>query len=107
MRTLRFIVDGKNIIEDPSCDFTGLFPGRNDHIRAEFIFSSEWENAIKVASFRSINDDEFPPQALEKDDSCIIPTEALNRVVFKIQVLGRYYTKSLRTNILKVYQRGG
>ena len=42
MRTLRFIVDNEIIKQDPSCDFTGLFPGKNPNIKAEFVFSDEW-----------------------------------------------------------------
>ena len=29
MRTLRFIVENGSIKQDPTCNFSGLFPGRN------------------------------------------------------------------------------
>lgn len=111
MRTLRFIVNNDSIERDPSCDFGGLFPGRNPEIRAEFIFSDEWKNTVKVASFWSMLDAEYDPQVLN-DDSCIIPTEALSRASFKIQVLGKknklaYDQKILSTNKLTIRQTGG
>lgn len=43
MRTLRFIVNDKNIKQDPTCDFSGLFPGKNSNVRAEFFIFSRME----------------------------------------------------------------
>ena len=111
MRTLRFIVEDEVIKQDPSCDFSGLFPGRNPYVLAEFVFSSEWENSVKVAAFWSMLDTEYEPQVLH-NDSCIIPTEALSRTSFKIQVLGkkdksRFNSTTLSTNKLTVRQTGG
>ena len=111
MRILRFLVNGKAIKQDPSCDFTGLFPGRNPNVKAEFVFSNEWENTVKVAAFWSMLDSEYEPQLLE-DDCCIIPEEALSRASFKIQVFGKkrmpaYNSTMLSTNKLTVRQTGG
>ena len=111
MRTLRFIVDDGLIRQDPSCDFSGLFPGRNPDVRAEFIFSSEWKKSVKVAAFWSMLDTEYEPQVIN-GDSCTIPEEALSRASFKIQVLGKkgtsaFNTTTLSTNKLTVRQAGG
>lgn len=111
MRILRFIVDNESIKQDPSCDFSGLFPGKNPDVRAEFIFSSEWENAVKVAAFWSMLDTEYEPQVV-RDDKCNIPKDALNRASFKIQLLGKKYepalgTITLSTNRLTIRQTGG
>lgn len=111
MRTLRFIVDDGLIRQDPSCDFSGLFPGRNPDVRAEFIFSSEWKKTVKVAAFWSMLDTEYEPQVIN-GDSCMIPEEALSRASFKIQVLGKkgtsvFNTTTLSTNKLTVRQGGG
>lgn len=111
MRTLRFIVDNETITPDPSCDFGNLFPGKNPDIQAEFVFSSEWENTVKVAAFWSMLDKEYEPQVLH-DDTCDIPAEALARASFKIQVLGKKRTNSrkgaaLVTSKLTVRQTGG
>lgn len=107
MRTLRFIVDGETIIQDPSCDFTGLFPKTNSEIRAEFVFSPEWSSRVKVAAYWSMLDKEYPPQVLEDDNTCLIPAEALARPAFKIQILGKQRGRVFKTNTMIVYQRGG
>lgn len=106
MRTLRFIVNGTTIEQDPSCDFSGLFPGRNPDIQVEFRFSPEWNNKVKVAAFWSMLDAEYQPQEI-KDNICIIPPEALSRTAFKIQVLGKKGKNILTTNKLTIRQTGG
>lgn len=106
MRTLRFIVDNETIKQDPSCDFTGLFPGKNSDIRAEFVFSPEWKNKVKVAAFWSTLDKEYDPQVIE-EDACSIPVEALDKASFKIQVLGKRSRDFLYTNKLTILQTGG
>ena len=111
MRTLRFIVENGILKEDPSCDFTGLFPGKNPEIQAKFTFSKEWDNTVKVAAFWSMLDSEYEPQALQ-DGACIIPAEALTRASFKIQVIGKktrpvFEQQKLSTNKLTIRQTGG
>lgn len=105
MRTVRFIVDGKTIKQDPTCDFTGLFPGKNPNIRAEFAFSSEWNNKVKVAAFWSMLNSEYEPQEIA-DNSCIISKEALEKAAFKIQVLGKRGKDRIDTNKLTIRQGG-
>lgn len=112
MRTLRFIVDGESIKQDPACDFSSLFPGKNPDVLAEFVFSSEWENTIKVAAFWSMLDKEYEPQVIEDDTSCVIPSEALASTSFKIQIFGkngkaRRNARTLSTNKLTIRQTGG
>ena len=106
MRTLRFIVDGQTIKQDPTCDFSGLFLNKDSDVCAEFIFSSEWNDKIKVAAFWSMLDREYEPQALD-NNTCIIPVEAFTRASFKIQVLGIRGRERLTTNKLVVLQTGG
>lgn len=107
MRTLRFIVDGKKIKQDPTCDFSGLFPGRNPNVRAEFSFSSEWDKKVKVAAFWSMLDVEYTPQEIDEDMSCLIPTEALAKPTFKLQVLGKRGKERIDTDKLTIRQTGG
>ena len=107
MRTLRFIVDGQMIKQDPECDFTNLFSDKNSNICAEFIFSSEWNDKIKVAAFWSMLDKEYEPQALDNKNNCIIPPGALKRASFKLQVLGLRGSEKLTTNKLTILQTGG
>lgn len=106
MRVLKFIVDESTITQDPACDFTGLFPGQEDQVLAEFTFSPDWKSRVKVAAFWSVMDKEYPPQVINTDGTCVIPTEALAKVAFKIQVLGKHRDKKVETNRLTIYQSG-
>lgn len=107
MRVLKFIVDGKTIRQDPSCDFTGLFPGTETSVVAEFSFSPEWKTGVKVAAFWSMMGSEYPPQELKDGKSCMIPTEALKRAAFKVQIFGKPNGVTTSTDKMTVYQRGG
>lgn len=107
MRTLRFFVDGPTIKPDPTCDFSGLFLSKNSNVCAEFVFSSEWNGMTKVAAFWSMLDEEYEPQIIDENNTCIIPTEAFIRATFKIQALGIKGSKKLSTNKLVVLQTGG
>lgn len=108
MRILRFIVDGQSITQDPTCDFSGLIPGSKGYLRAEFSFSSDWNNCAKVAAFYSPMGREYPPQILKDGKSCVIPAEALEKQVFKIKVLGKRGDGfEIPTNKLTVCQDGG
>lgn len=109
MRTLNFIVDGQLIEKDPKCDFSGLVPGSEKYLKAKFTFSSEWSGLLKVVGLWSRLGAEYPPQVLEKDNTCIIPAEALGSKYFKIQVIGKRKKDGFRltTNKLEICQNGG
>lgn len=106
MRTLKFKVDGLSIQRDPECDFSGLVPGTEGYLQAEFSFSPAWDDCVKVASFTSIFGKEYEPQVLI-ENSCLIPAEALARESFKIRVLGKSPSTKLVTNKILVKQDGG
>ena len=105
-RVLRFIVDKQNIKPDPNCDFSGLVPGTEGYLQAEFIFSNEWKNCVKVAAFYSSLGGEFTPQYLENGKTCMIPAEALKKSSFKIQIIGRSPLQKLTTNKVTISQKG-
>ena len=107
MRTLRFIVDGQTVKQDPTCDFSGLFLNKDSGVCAEFIFSSEWNGMTKVAAFWSMLNKEYEPQVIDENNTCIIPSEAFTRAAFKIQALGIKGSGKLTTNKLVVLQTGG
>lgn len=107
MRTLRFIVNEQIITQDPNCDFNGLVPGTSGYLQAEFIFSSEWNGCSKVAGFYSQMGKEYPPQVLTDGKTCMIPAEALERNIFKVQVMGKKEGLRLTTNKVEVCQKGG
>lgn len=106
MRTLKFIVEGQIIRPDPSCDFSGLVPGSEGYLRAEFSFSKDWVNTIKVVSF-SRHNTEFTPKALSDGVSCEIPPDALKNRYFQISVLGKRGDFVLTTNKVTIQQNGG
>lgn len=106
MRTLKFIVNDQIIIQDPNCDFSGLVPGTENYIQAEFTFSPEWNNSVKVAAFYSNMGVEYEPQELKDGKTCMIPSEALKKRFFKVQVIGRNAKYRLMTNKLVVDQKG-
>lgn len=104
MRTLKFIVEGQTIKPDLRCDFSGLVPGSVGYLKAEFSFSKEWVSTPKVVAFYSRMGNEYPPQALKDGRTCTIPTEALRKRIFKVQVLGQ---NGLVTDKLEIDQKGG
>ncbi len=108
MRTLRFIVDGLIIKQDPNCSFDNLVPGSDGYLKASFVFSDEWAEMAKVAAFWSPMGKEYEPQLLDGYYSCRIPAEALARRSFKVQILGKDINGNrLTTNKLEVTQNGG
>lgn len=107
MRTLNFIVEGQTIKLDPDCDFAGLVPGTEGYLEAKFSFSPEWDGLTKVAAFFSNLGIEYPPQLIKRDNTCIIPAEALTKSIYKVQVVGQKNNYKIRTNRVKVHQRGG
>ena len=108
MRTLRFVVDGQIIMQDPGCDFTNLVPGSGGYLQAEFLFSKDWDGYVKVASFWSVMGREYEPQVLTDGKTCMIPAEALAKRVFKIAVVGKKIDGSyIKTNRVEVIQNGG
>ena len=107
MRTLKFIVDGLTLKQDPTCDFNNLTPGSEDCLKAEFSFSNEWRNITKVVGFYSRLGYEYAPQLLEDGRSCQIPSEAAKRRMINIRVIGKTDEGILRTNKLTIEQKGG
>ena len=107
MRTLKFVVDGQIIKQDPNCDFSGLVPGTEGYLQAEFLFTPEWNDCVKVAAFYSMMGVEYDPQILSDNNTCTLPTEALKLRNFKIQVVGKGQNKTLTTNKVTVSQNGG
>ena len=108
MRTLRFIVKNQTIKQDPNCDFSGLVPGSEGYLQAEFVLSPEWKNMAVVASFWSNMGTEYPPQILGNTRTCAIPVDALKKKIFKVQLIGKdEHGTRLITNKVAVSQNGG
>lgn len=107
VRTIRFIVDRQIIKKDPDCDFSGLVPGSEGCLRAEFSFSPDWNGFAKVATFRSANKD-YDPQILSDGKSCLIPSAVLAREAFRVGIIGKNPSGQLKpTSTVMVHQNGG
>lgn len=107
MRTLKFVVEDQIIKPDPNCDFSGLIPGTEGYLQAEFAFSPEWDGCVKIASFWSTLGREYPCAILLDGKSCKIPKEALVKQAFKIMVVGAKSDFKITTNKITVKQDGG
>lgn len=107
MRTLVFNVKKQIIERDQSCDFSGLVAGTSGYLKAKFLFSDDWDNCAKVAGFFSKEDKEFPPCALDKNNSCMIPSEALQHHEFKIKLYGKRNGYTITTQKITIKQHGG
>lgn len=107
MRTLKFIVEGLIIKQDPNCDFENLVPGTDGYLEAEFAFSKEWNGFVKAASFFSPLGFEYPARLLKNGTTCDIPKEALAKRSFKIQIVGQQGVIKMSTNKVEVHQNGG
>lgn len=107
MRILRFIVEGQIIKPDPTCDFGNLIPRTESFIQAQFSFSKEWNNCLKVAAFYSMIGTEYAPQPIKNDLTCMIPIDAVKRHKFQIQIVGRNLNDGSKfcTNKLTIEQK--
>ena len=100
-------MDNQIIKPDLTCDFLGLVPGTEQYVKAEFAFSDDWRGYTKVVSFRSMLGHEYEPQLLNDGKSCMVPSEALKKRSFKIQVIGKNKELKITTNKLTITQNGG
>ena len=107
MRILKFIIEGRSIKPDPTCDFSNLIPGTENLIQAQFSFSKEWNNCVKVAAFYSMLGAEYRPQSIGPNNICRIPIEATKRQRFRMQVYGRGIQGKIITNKITIEQNGG
>ena len=104
MRTLRFIVEGLSLKKDPQCDFSGIVPGTQGYLRAEFKFNHDWVGCEKMAVFSRTDVGDIPVRIV--NNACMIPDEILSRRSFKLQVIGVRPGLRLPTNTLEVKQDG-
>lgn len=110
MRTLKFIVNGQKLSKDPNCDFSGIVAGTKGYLKAEFIFSDEWKDLIKVLGYSSNRMKE--DIVFIKDDSILIPESILgdSRLIFRItgvRSLNSSNDLTIVTNKVRVTQEGG
>ena len=105
MRSLKYNVFGQIVSPDQSCDFTGLVPGTEGYLRAEFFFSEEWNGCGKIAEFRRYATSD-PISVKLVGYACMIPAEALIGKSFKVSVIGIRRGFRIQTNMTEVKQDG-
>ncbi len=104
MRTLKFRVTGQRIEKDPACDFSGLVAGTNGYLRAEFMFSAEWNGCRKAASFWQLGKEHA---VVLENNACEIPAEALTWSCFEASVTGVRKGYKITTGKVRVDQERG
>lgn len=104
MRTLRFLVQGQKIRPDPLCDFSGLVPGSQGYLKAEFIFDEHWAGCKKCASFFRMGGMEDAKPIV--NNCCMIPDAVLDRKLFHVSVTGKRSGYVITTNRITVKQGG-
>lgn len=107
MRVLKFIVDGQTMMQDPACDFSGLVPGSDGYLQAEFVLSPDWNGRSVIAAFYSALGKEYMPQIVNEYGVCKIPKEALAKRTFKVELWGGSKGHTVKTNRVAVHQNGG
>lgn len=107
MRTLKFVVEGQIIKQDPKCDFSNLVPGTDGYLQVSFEFSKEWSDCDKVVGFWSVMGREYSPQKLSGEGCCMVPSDALKRREFKMQIFGMRKDYKITTNKVTISQNGG
>ena len=105
MRILKFNVNGNTITYDPRSNFSDIAPNTKEELIADFNFSSEWGDAVKVAAFYN-SEGECPPQQLVDGMYCVIPKEAVSGHWFRVQIFGNKNGTPLFTNRIDVLQKG-
>ena len=101
MRTLKFLVNGQLIRYDPECDFSGIVSGTEGYLQAEFNFSEDWDDCIKIARFWRGNEEHA---VFIENDKCDIPSEVLNNKTFRVSVIGKKEKFLITTNAALVRQ---
>lgn len=107
MKHLKLLVNNKLITCDPTCRNSGLYMGMTEPVKIQFDFSDDWNERVKVAAFWSVSGIEYDPQLILSDNTCIVPPEALQGTVFKVQVFGKLNGEKISTGKCSVYLRGG
>lgn len=90
MRILEFTASKQRLTRTPTCDFSGLVAGSVGYLKAKFNFSPEWDGCKKAADFilKDASGALICGVLLNKDDTCVIPSDALVGSEFYVKVKG-------------------
>ena len=104
MRILEFNVAKQRLTKKQDCDFSGLVAGSVGYLHAKFYFSAnEWGDCAKKIARFWLDEQEYAV-CLDKNNSCIIPHEALTGKKFKVSVIGAAPGYQIETNKISVRQ---
>ncbi len=103
MHRLFFNVNESELSMNPQSNRPGVSKSwvNNTDVLAEFTFSKEWDDTVKVAKFTR-GDTEFTPKVLDHGSVCTIPTEALDGNFFRLCIIGKSNSKEIKTNTIIV-----
>lgn len=100
--TLKFNVIGLNIRKDNKCDFTGIIANAKGRLKAEFLFSPEWDKCPKAAVFKYLRKEYAMPII---NNFCDVPPEVLGGQSIFLYVVMEKNGRRTTTNKL-IVRRG-
>ena len=95
MRTLKYKVQGQNIIRDSGCDFSHIIKDSNNYIRLVFEWDEQWKNKAKVISLRNANGEEVNVVLQSK---IVLQEKITNGSMFSFQIYGKEGEEKIHTN---------
>lgn len=95
MRTLKYKVQGQNIIRDSGCDFSNIIKGSNNYIRLVFEWDEQWKNKAKVISLRNANGEEVNVVLQSK---IVLQEKTTKGSMFSFQIYGKEGEEKIQTN---------
>lgn len=95
MRTLKYKVQGQNIIRDSGCDFSNIIKGSNNYIRLVFEWDEQWKNKAKVISLRNADGEEVNVVLQSK---IVLQEKTTKGSIFSFQIYGKEGEEKIQTN---------
>lgn len=95
MRTLKYKVQGQNIIRDSGCDFSHIIKGSNNYIRLVFEWDEQWNNKAKVISLRNADGEEVNVIFQSK---IVLQENITKGIMFSFQIYGKEGEEKIQTN---------
>lgn len=94
MRTLKYKVQGQNIIRDDTCDFSNIVRGTNNYIKLIFEWDEDWTYKAKVISLRN---SEGVETNLAFKENVVLPEIVTNGSMFSFVLYGKDNIEKVQT----------
>lgn len=94
MRTLKYKVQGQNIIRDSTCDFSNIVRGTNNYISLIFEWDEDWRYKAKVISLRNAEGIETN---LAFKENVVLPEIVTNGSMFSFVLYGKDNIEKVQT----------